>query len=207
MQAAIVQAAQHRDQQADVYAKDHQRVRMKTAQDSAPLAFNPITDGAARSTRRPGGQLDLPAGLQTIRSEAMDQAERMGLPLDVARDLREEQRGQGLRAHAGAPDRPQGRQPGRPEGGAGFFDGSRTTCPPRPGQGARAARGRPAKGQGAVAGARDQGLDRRHQRAGAGTGRAVQGRRDHADVHDMACSTCARTTRSAAPSRAKATRR
>jgi hypothetical protein len=165
-----------------VYQKTASDVRMKTAQENAPLAFNPITDSPApASTRKPGRQFGLPAGLQTIRSETMDQAERMGLPLDVARDLA---KNNVAKAYALTLAHLIDRKGGNPADlklwPRGFSTRSRTTCPPRPGQGARTARGRhEQKDKALSAGDRDQGLDRRHQRAGAGTRQAVQGRRDH----------------------------
>jgi hypothetical protein len=89
VQAALVQAAQHRDQQSDVYQKAASDVRVKTAQESAPLSFNPMSDAplASADPNAPGGGTPYQQYLQTIISETHDQAARQGLPADVAQDL------------------------------------------------------------------------------------------------------------------------
>lgn len=81
IQAAIAQAGQHNAQQINVYEKAAGDTRIKVAQDGAAQAFNPIADnGAANFDHdKPEANTAYQQYLQTIRSEANDQADRAGL--------------------------------------------------------------------------------------------------------------------------------
>jgi hypothetical protein len=77
VQSAIVNATTHRSQQSDVYLKTTGELRMKTAQDNAALAYNPITDTPAfdaENTNSPYQQY-----LGTVQSEAKELAIRNGV--------------------------------------------------------------------------------------------------------------------------------
>jgi hypothetical protein len=89
VQAATVQAAQHREQQAFVYQKTASDVRVKTAQEAAPLAFSPLTDSALAKfdVTDPSANSQYQQYLYTIKTETLDQAERAGLPADVQADM------------------------------------------------------------------------------------------------------------------------
>lgn len=88
IQSAITQALQHRDQQSNVYQKAAGDVRIKVAQEGAPLAFNAITDTplASFDQGNPGANSQYQQYLQTIQSEAADQADRQGLTDPDLRD-------------------------------------------------------------------------------------------------------------------------
>lgn len=88
IQAAIKQATEHRNRQADVADAAAGQTRIAVAQNGATLAFNPVTDKATPMTQEEfyGKVLDedaMPSAyqqyLQTIRSETLDQAHRAGV--------------------------------------------------------------------------------------------------------------------------------
>jgi hypothetical protein len=77
VQSAIVHATTHRAQQSDVYAKATGELRMKTAQDNAALAYNPVSDTPGydkENTASPYQQY-----LATVRAEATELAARNGI--------------------------------------------------------------------------------------------------------------------------------
>jgi hypothetical protein len=77
IQSAIVHATTHRSQQSDVYVKTTGELRMKTAQDNAALAYNPISDTPAfdsENTASPYQQY-----LATVQAEARELAMRNGV--------------------------------------------------------------------------------------------------------------------------------
>lgn len=86
VQAAITQAAQHAAQQNTVYQQTAAQTRIKVAQDGAALSFNGVQDKPSLNFDQDNPNANSPYQqyLQTIKSEATDQAARMGLQGDVA---------------------------------------------------------------------------------------------------------------------------
>jgi hypothetical protein len=72
VQSAIVNATTHRSQQSDVYVKATGELRMKTAQDAAALAYNPLSDTPAFDADNPASPYQ--QYLATVRSEARELA-------------------------------------------------------------------------------------------------------------------------------------
>lgn len=88
-QSALVQAAQHRDRENEVWLQTSSKVRVAAAQQGAPLAYSPLTDKAQvmGDDGSPESQSQYQLYLRTIRTETIDQARREGLPDDVAGEL------------------------------------------------------------------------------------------------------------------------
>lgn len=86
VQAALTQAAQHAAQQNTVYQQTASQTRVKIAQDGAALSFNGMQDKPSLNfdQENPGANSPYQQYLQTVKSEATDQAGRMGLEGDVA---------------------------------------------------------------------------------------------------------------------------
>jgi hypothetical protein len=120
IQAAMVQAAQHRDQQNDVYQKTASDVRVKTAQEARRwrTTRSPTAPLATFDHDNPAANSQYQQYLQTIKSETRDQAAAHGPARGRGADLVEERVAKAYALTLGHLIDRKGGAPGRPEGGA-----------------------------------------------------------------------------------------